>query len=383
MDQFRYLSYAQEVVFGARSLARLNEFAKQYGWQRLMLCTNQSLRENGHAGEVEAALGECLVAVFDRVQPHVPDTQLESVLKLAIEKGVDAVIGLGGGSPIGMAKAVASALNEQRTGESPSQCSPFAQPLIPVIAIPTTYAGSEMTAGFGVTHERHLPPAKVTVSDPRIVPKLVLYDPLLTLDTPPALTASTGMNALAHCIEALYSITRNPSASATAASGIRHISSSLYTCYSHGDDLAARTEMLLGSHLAGLSLATISMGLHHGVCHVLGGTAHVPHGIANSIILPHAVRFNVSQAELLLAAAEAMGIDFTGLNPAAAVEVLAQRIYDLAGQMNLPQHLRDVGVKEADLPHLAQLAFQNKTVQNNPTPVTGVKQIEDLLQAAW
>ncbi len=383
MDQFRYISYAQEVVFGARSLARLNEFAKRYGWQRLMLCTNQSLRQNGHASEVEAALGDCLAAVYDRVQPHVPDTQLEDVLKLAAEKGVDAVVGLGGGSPIGMAKAAASALNEQRTAESPSQTSPFAQPLIPVIAIPTTYAGSEMTAGFGVTHTRQEPPAKVTVSDPRIVPKLVLYDPLLTLDLPPALTASTGMNALAHCIEALYSITRNPSASATAASGIRHIANSLYACYAHSDDLAARTDMLLGSHLAGLSLASISMGLHHGVCHVLGGTAHVPHGSANSIILPYAVRFNLPQAELLLPAAEAMGIDLAGLSPAAAVEVLAQRIYDLAGQMSLPQHLRDAGVREADLPHLAELAFKNKTVHNNPTPVTDVKQIEDLLQSAW
>ncbi len=383
MDQFRYLSYAQEVVFGARSLARLNEFAKRYGWQRLMLCTSQSLRENGHASEVETSLGECLVAVYDRVQPHVQDTQLEAVLKLANEKGVDAVIGLGGGSPIGMAKAAASALNEQRTGESPSQVSPFAQPLIPVIAIPTTYAGSEMTAGFGVTDTRQEPPAKVTVMDPRIVPKLVLYDPLLTLDLPPVLTASTGMNALAHCIEALYSITRNPSASVTAASAIRHIANSLYNCYSHGYDLAARTEMLLGSHLAGLSLASISMGLHHGVCHVLGGAANVPHGIANSIILPHAVRFNLPQAELLLPAAEAMGIDLAALSPAAAVEMLAQRIYDLAGQMSLPQHLRDVGVKEADLPHLAELAFKNKTVQNNPTPITEVEQIENLLRAAW
>ncbi len=383
MNQFRYISYAQEVVFGARSLARLNEFAKRYGWQRLMLCTNQSLRENGHAGEVETALGECLAAVYDLVQPHVPDTQLETVLKMAHEKQVDAVIGLGGGSPIGMAKAAASTLNEQRTGQEASQTSPFTQPLIPVIAIPTTYAGSEMTAGFGVTHTRQEPPAKVTVSDPRIVPKLVLYDPLLTLDLSPAMTASTGMNALAHCIEALYSITRNPSASATAASAIHHISNSLFTCYAHGDDLAARSEMLLGAHLAGLSLASISMGLHHGVCHVLGGTAHVPHGIANSIILPHAVRFNAAQANLLLPAVDAMGIDHKGLSPEAAVGVLAQRIYDLAGQMSLPQHLREVGVNEADLPHLARLAFQNKTVQNNPTPVTDVKQIENLLRSAW
>ena len=383
MDQFRYVSYAQEVVFGAGSLARLNELAKQYGWQRLMLCTNQSLRQNGHAAAVEAALGDCLVASFDRVQPHVQDAQLEAVLDLAAEKRVDALIGMGGGSPIGMAKAVASALIEQRTSQSASLSTSFAQPIVPVIAIPTTYAGSEMTAGFGVTHTRQDPPRKVTISDPRIVPKLVLYDPLLTLDLPPDMTASTGMNALAHCIEALYSITRHPSASANAASGIRYISNALFTCYAHGDDLAARTEMLLGAHLAGLSLASISMGLHHGVCHVLGGTANVPHGIANSIILPYAVRFNGDQADLLLPAVEAMGINPRNLSPNAVVEALAQRIFDLTRKMNLPQRLRDVGVKEADLPNLAQLAFQNKTVQNNPTPISNVKQIEDILREAW
>jgi maleylacetate reductase len=383
MDQFRYVSYAQEVVFGARSLARLNEFAKRYGWQRLMLCTNQSLRQNEHAAEVEAALGDCLVAVYDTVQPHVQDRQLDGVLKLAVEQGVDAMIGLGGGSPIGMAKAAASILNEQRTGETASQLSPFAQPLIPVIAIPTTYAGSEMTAGFGVTHTRWDPPAKVTLSDPRVVPKLVLYDPLLTLDLPPMMTASTGMNALAHCIEALYSVTRNPSASATAASGIQHISRSILACTTYGGDMPARTEMQLGAHLAGLSLASISMGLHHGVCHVLGGTANVAHGIANSVILPHAVRFNAAQAELLMPAVDAMGIDRQGLTPVAAVEALADHIYRLVGQLNLPQHLREVGVKEADLPHLAELAFKNKTVQNNPTPITDVKQIEKLLRDAW
>ncbi len=383
MDRFRYVSYAQEVVFGARSLARLNEFAKRYGWQRMMLLTNPSLRQNGHAAEVEAALGECLATVYDMVQPHVQDVQLEDVLKQAAVNGVDAVIGLGGGSPIGMAKAVASALNEQRTGQPPSQTSPFSQPLIPVIAIPTTYAGSEMTAGFGVTRSRQVPPGKVTVSDPRIVPKLVIYDPLLTLDLPPALTASTGMNALAHCIEALYSITRNPSASATAASGIYHISNSILACTTRGDDLAARTEMMLGAHLAGLSLASIAMGLHHGICHVLGGSANIPHGIANSIMLPHAVRFNTAQAELLLPAVDAMGIDRRNLSPEAAVEALADRIYNLVGKMKLPQHLREVGVKETDLPRLAELAFKNKTVQNNPTPITDVKQIEKLLRDAW
>ena len=201
-----------------------------------------------------------------------------------------------------------------------------------------------------------------------------------------SLTASTGINALAHCIEALYSTKRNPISTAAATSGVRHIFNALLRCYTHPNDVEARTEMLQGAHLAGLSLASVSMGLHHGLCHVLGGTANIPHGIANSIILPHAIRFNADvTASQLLPAAEAMGISLNGSSPLVAVETMAQNIFDLVGQMHLPQRLRDAGVnlKESDLPQLAQIAFQNRTVQNNPKPITEPAQIEKLLRAAW
>ncbi len=258
---------------------------------------------------------------------------------------------------------------------------------MPVIAIPTTYAGSEMTAVFGITHTDVDPPRKVTVSDPRVAPKLVIYDPKLTLDLPPEMTASTGINALAHCIEALYSVTRHPLSTAAALAGVRLIYSALPCCYARGEDLKARSEMLQGAYLAGLSLASAKMGLHHGLCHVLGGAANIPHGIANSILLPHVVRFNAhSAAPLLLPAAEAMGIAVDERGEAAAVtavETAAQRIYDLVGQMNLPQRLRDVGVKEPDLPRLAQLGFENQTVHNNPRPVENAAQIEAILREAW
>jgi alcohol dehydrogenase len=126
------------------------------------------------------------------------------------------------------------------------------------------------------------------------------------------------------------------------------------------------------------------MGLHHGLCHVLGGTANVPHGIANSIILPHAIRFNADRtAEQLIPAAEAMKISLNGTSPKVVIEALGQRISDLIGRMDLPQRLRDAGVSELDLPRLAEIAFQNKTVQNNPKPITNVAQLEALLREAW
>jgi alcohol dehydrogenase class IV len=380
LEKFHFISFAQEVVFGAGSLVHLRESVDPFGWQRLMLCTNRSMKINGHAASLEAALGDRLIATFDHVAPHVQDIQVAEVLALAEANKIDAVIGMGGGSPIGMAKAIAHALDEKHAGDLPS----IGAPLIPVVAIPTTYAGSEMTPTFGITHTDEVPPRKVTVTDPKIAPRLVVYDPELTLDLPAELSASSGINALAHCIEALYSITRNPLSTAAAIHAVHYITRALLRCYQDGKNLDARTEMLTGAHLAGISLSSVTMGLHHGLCHVLGGSANIPHGIANSIILPHAVRFNADAAASdLIPAAAVMGVSTEGRTPATIMREMAQKIFDLIGQMNLPQRLRDAGVKESELAALAQIAFKNRTVQNNPKPITDVIQIERLLTEAW
>jgi alcohol dehydrogenase class IV len=283
-----------------------------------------------------------------------------------------------------MAKAISLALEEQRTGRPAKAATPAEQPLVATIAIPTTYAGSEMTPIYGVTHHLDGSTRKITVRDVKVTPKLTVYDPLLTLSLPPAVTAGTGINALAHCVEALYSTTRNPLSSAAAFNGVRYITKALLRCYSQGDDLEARTEMLLGAHLGGTSLATVAMGLHHGLCHVLGGTAGVPHGVANAIILPHAMRFNRdATAPQLAQVAEAMGVSLPGQPAEEAAEAAAQAVYNLVAQLNLPQRLRDAGVQEADLPHLAEVALKSSAVQSNPKPVTEAAQIEAVFRAAW
>ena len=366
MNGFNYISYAQEVIFSTGALAHLGQAVERPGWKRLMLCTSHSMQAGGWVSKTDSSLGKKLVAIFDDVQPHVQDLQAREALALAQEIRADAIIGLGGGSPIGMAKAVGFQLG------------------LPIIAIPGTYAGSEMTPVYGITHTDENPPRKVTVSDPKITPRLVIYDPELTLSLPPELTASTGINALAHCIEALYSKTRHPLSTAAAVDGVRHIHNALFDCFQNGRDLKARTEMLLGSHLAGVSLASVSMGLHHGLCHVLGGTANVPHGIANAILLPHVIRFNAdATAAQLLPAARALDIPVDGTSPEEVVEVMGQKLSELIRRMGLPRRLRITGVSESDLPRLAQIAFQNRTVQNNPKPITDVTQLEGLLQAAW
>jgi maleylacetate reductase len=369
MDTFHYLSYAQEIIFGPGSLSQLKGAVERSGWQRVLLCTSHSMRAGGQAALVEEALDGCVAAKYEPVQPHVRDVQVREAVELARKYQAQAILGLGGGSPIGLAKAASFALEEH-------PATPTTQPRVPVIAIPTTYAGSEMTAVCGVTHTDETPQRKVTLSDPRIAPKLILYDPRLTLDLPRELTASTGMNAVAHCVEALYSITRNPLSSAAAVEGLRRITHALPGCLQDGGDLAARGEMLLGAHLAGLALSNVKMGLHHGLCHVLGGTLNIPHGVANSIMLPYSIRFNAEAvAPELLQAAHAAGVG--------SVEAFVDQLFQLAHQAGLPQRLRDVDVQENDLPRLARLGFESKTIHNNPRPITGADQLESLLRAAW
>jgi alcohol dehydrogenase len=241
-----------------------------------------------------------------------------------------------------------------------------------------------MTPVYGVTRHDSEPARKITTTNPKITPRLVLYDPTLTVDLSPAMTASTGINALAHCMEALYSITHNPISTSVALGGIRSIVSALPRCHIDGNDLEARTRMLEGAMLAGTALAHVAMGLHHGLCHVLGGSAGVPHGIANAIILPHALRFNlVATAPRLAEAAEAMGIQSADRSAGAKAEDVIERIGVLIRKMNLPQRLRDVSIREGDLAGLAKLALESRAVKDNPRPVTDVAEIEAILRAAW
>ncbi len=384
MTEFQFQFYAQKVIFGQGSLNDIKEAIEEFRLQRLLLVTTKSFRTRGYVETIENMLGEQLVATYENVQAHVQEVQVNEALTIAKENNIDAIIGLGGGSAIGIAKAVSLALEEKKTGSPAKAAYPTEQPLIPVIAIPTTYAGSEMTPVYGVTYEQGDIKRKITVKDVKVTPKLTIYDPKLTVGLPRSVTAGSGINALAHCIEALYSITKNPMSTAAALGGIQSIGRSLVQCYVDGKSLSARTEMLSGSFLAGVALANVEMGLHHGICHVLGGSAGVSHGDANSIMLPHIMRFNLYEtAPQLALAADAMGIISKGKSVEEAGEAAINRISEWVKQMNLPYRLRDVGVAETALSDLAQEAFGSRTVQNNPKSIETVEQLEKLFRKAW
>jgi maleylacetate reductase len=371
-DSFRYHSFPQEIVFGAGGLAQLAAIVSARAWERVLLVTTRSQRMNGTVGRIEQHLENKLAAVFDATQQHVPQANVDTVVEMAQAHRADVLLALGGGSAIGAAKATSHAL------AAPDPTSPA----ISIAAIPTTYAGSEMTPVFGVTRVREGISKKETANDARVLPCVVVYDPRLTLDVPPELTASTGVNAFAHCVEAVYSRTRNPLSTLAAVEAARLIFDALPRCYENGVDLTARTEMLRGSYLAGAALANVAMGLHHGICHVLGGSANVPHGIANAIILPHAIRFNADAcAPELVPLAKAVGI---GRGDAVEMaNALAVGVGEWITAMELPTRLRDAGVQHPDLAKLAELAFANKTVHNNPKPIADSGTLKALLEQAW
>ena len=386
MHDLTYSTMAQQVVFGAGSVARLAEIVARYRLDRVLICTSPSIVRDGTLDRVAALLGGALVTVFDQVAPHVPEHQVEAAVARSERFDVNAVIGLGGGSAIGMAKAVSHGREAHRSGDRDGHDgSLFDVPRLPIVAIPTTYAGSEMTPVYGVT--RAQPDGttrKITTRDRRATPRIVIYDAMLTRRLPPDLTASTGINALAHCVEAVYSRTRNPLSTAAAVEGIRRIVRALPRCHAHGDDLEARADMLEGAHLGGVALATVEMGLHHGTGHVLGGSASVPHGVANCIVLPHAVRFNAEAvAPRLAKVAEAMGLPRDGRDDRAMALAAADALSALVHRLGQPQRLRDVGVTRAQLPALADALLASPAVGANPRPLGGSDAALAYLDAMW
>jgi alcohol dehydrogenase class IV len=362
----------------------LAEKLEDYGWSRMLFCTSGSQQRNGNAEVVESTLGNQIAVTFDSVQPHVQAEQVQEVLDLALEHDVDAIVALGGGSVIGMAKAVSDRLHQARTGTLAREAHPLEPAVVPTVMLPTTYAGSEMTSVYGVTGPANGVRRKMTVSGRNIVPRVVVYDPELTVDMPQDLTGTSAMNALAHCFEALYSAKRDPLSTAAALRGIRAIGLSLPAACEDGANVKARSDLLEGAFLAGSALAQVQMAIHHGVCHVLGGTAGVPHGVANTIVLPHALRFNREAAKAELAeAAIVLDLSSRSDDQQESADRVIEWVERLRSGLGLPERLRNYGVDEEQIPELASIALDGGPVKSNPRPVSSSAELEEFMREMW
>jgi alcohol dehydrogenase class IV len=334
MQPFVFEPQPWRVIFGVGALDELPEEVSRLGiGKALVLCTPE---QRAVAEDVARRLGDMAVGIYDGAVMHVPVEVARAARAHAAALGADACVAVGGGSTIGLGKAIALEFGT------------------PIIAVPTTYAGSEMTPIWGITEDG----VKRTGSDRRVLPRAVIYDPTLTLTLPPALSGVSGMNALAHCIEALYARNSNPVVSLMAEEGIRALAKSLPRVVRAPDDLAARTEAQYGAWLGGASLGAVGMAIHHKLCHTLGGTLNLPHAETHTVILPHAVAYNRHVVpEVMARIAGALG-----------ARDAADGLYDLAGTIGARRSLRELGMVESDIDRVTELA--TSAPYWNPRPVT-------------
>jgi alcohol dehydrogenase class IV len=363
-----HTGYAQRMHFGAGALDSLPAIVRDLGARRVMLVSTVGRLASSDGERLVDRLGRVLVSSFDGARSHVPASVAQAAVLQARRDGVDSVISFGGGSCIDLGKAVSYFV--EREAGTPG-ASYIDRPLLLHVAVPTTYSGAEVTPHFGVTDDHTR--AKSGAGGPTTAPIAAIYDPVVTLSTPERVTAETAMNALAHCVESVYATRRTPEAEAIALAGAERISRWLPDVMDEPDDIEARTGLLEGASLAGRALQNASMGVHHGLAQLLGGRTGMPHGLANALILPHAMRFNADVAAGPLAAVGAVLGD--GDDPAGAVTRLAQ-------QAGLPSRISDLGVDEAELDAVARLSQSSVAVRANPRPVSE-QDARAILAAAW
>jgi alcohol dehydrogenase class IV len=352
MQSFTYDTLPSRVVFGWDALGRLPEEIDRLGARRVLVLATPPHR--AEADRIASLIGPRSAGVFAGAVMHTPVAVTEQALRIVREQGIDATLAIGGGSTTGLGKAIAVRTN------------------LPQIVVPTTYAGSEMTPILGETEGGR----KTTRRDPKILPEVVIYDPALTLSLPPGLSATSGMNAIAHAVEALYAQDRNPIVSLMSEDAIRALAEALPVVTRDPNDREARERALYGAWLCGVALGTVGMALHHKLCHVLGGSFDLPHAETHAIVLPHAVAFNAPAAPEAMAAIErALGERALGGQGPAALGLRR-----LAERIGAPVALKDIGMPQDGIDRAADQAVANPYW--NPRPRER-EAIRALIDDAW
>ncbi len=363
-------------------LPRELEFA---GITRAMLVCGPRTARSELVRQVRDLVGRTLVVAIDDVAEHSDAAAVERAALRARDARIDGLLAIGGGSASDTAKAIAILLAEG--GPLAAHANVFTPPdqyvqrilphaKLPIVVVPTTASAAEVTPGLGI---RDAGGRKLLFWDSKLVPRVIILDPLANLEVPVAVMATSAMNAVAHCIEGLYSRVRNPISDALAMGGLRALIAGMPVMVRDPGSVAARSDVLIGANLSGMVIANARVGVHHGICHGLGSLGGLPHGVANAILLPHAMNFNrdVAAAPLTIAA-QAMGCAVADASPGAAIE----RIVALQRATQVPTRLRDVGLDRALFPQLVQLALGDRGLYFNPRPANA-GDVRELLEAAW
>ena len=346
MEAFVYTGLPARVVFADGALRRLSEEVERLGAKRVFLITTPHQKADGEA--LAAALGSACAALYSNATMHTPVEVTEDALANVRRAGADCLVALGGGSTIGLAKAIAL-----RTD-------------LPQIAIPTTYAGSEMTPILGQTENGR----KTTQRTMKVLPEVVIYDVELTLTLPKALSGTSGINAIAHSVEALYAEDTNPIINLLAEQSIAALGGALPRIAGDPADRRARSDAQYGAFLAGACLGSVGMALHHKLCHTLGGMFDLPHAETHTIVLPHALAYN---APAVPKAVEAVGRALGNGDAAAG-------LFELSRKVGAPRALSEIGMPEDGIDQATDVALSNPYWNPRPLERAGIR---ELIARAW
>ncbi|WP_438391961.1 maleylacetate reductase [Caballeronia sp. DA-9] len=333
------------ILFGSGTIDAVADEIGRLGAKRALILSTPFQRAD--AQKLAERIGPLAGGIFSEAAMHTPVAVTLKAMAAFEALGADCVVALGGGSTIGLGKAIAWRNDA------------------PQIVVATTYAGSEVTPILGQTENG----IKTTVRDAKILPKVVIYDPTLTIELPVAMSVTSGLNAMAHAVEGVYARDRNPVSSLMAVEGVRALRDALRVIVKQPEDLPARTNALYGSWLCGCVLGTVGMSLHHKLCHTLGGSFDLPHAETHAIVLPHSAAYN---AQAAAAALQPLADLFGGS--------IGGGLYDFAKSLGAPLALRELGLKESQLDVAADLAVKNPYW--NPRPIER-EAVRSLLQRAW
>jgi aldehyde dehydrogenase (NAD+) len=372
-----------KIIFGENSVKEIGLEVDNLGCSKALIVTDQGVVKAGLAERVEKALGRRYVGSYDKCIQDSGFHLVNEGAAFALGKGADILVSVGGGSVIDTAKGMAVVMKEGGELKDYLGVQMLTRPQTPHIAVPTTAGSGSEATWFAVIKDwdKNI---KEAFLDVHYIPNKAILDPTFTVGLSQQLTAGPGMDALSHAVEAIHTLQRQPIADAMALQAIRLIMEHLPRCVEQGADLVARGQQQLAATMAGIAFSNGQPGLVHAMAHPVGALFGVPHGVANAILLPHVMLYNIQEcADRYALIARTMGLDVIHLDDVEAGKAAAEAIWALTGKIGLPQKLRDAGVPEEGLAAAADLSMADGSIIYNPRMVADTEEVLEVYRAAW
>lgn len=373
-----------EVIFGPGSLGQIAESAQRLGAEKIFLVTDEGLRRAGWVDKALAVLQDWGMnfELWSQVTPNPKDYEVEGGAKQYLAAGCDAIVGLGGGSPIDAAKGIAVLVSNGGRIHDYEGVDKVSRPLPPMIMIPSTAGTGADVSQFAVITDTKRKIKMVLVSK-SLVPDISIVDPLLLTTKDAMLTANTGLDALAHAVEAYVSSAATPLTDVLALNAVRLIAGNLRESVASQNNLQAKEAMAMASLQAGLAFSNAILGAVHAMAHQLGGLRDMPHGAVDAVLLPYVMEYNlIAAVDRFVDIAVAMGENVSGLSRRDAAARAIRAVRQLNEDLGIPNSLREIGLGVEDIPRLSQNAVKDPCLLTNPRDI-GVSEIAEIFYRAW